>query len=617
MKETKTFKTESKQLLHLMTHSIYTHHEIFIRELISNASDAIDRRHFKSLTDASIPQVDYEIRLELDEANRTLKLHDTGLGMTESELEDNLGTIAKSGTKAFKETLEQTDDHFIGQFGVGFYSAFMVASKVEVLTKSPYSDTAFLWSSDGESEYSIESSIKDTIGTTITLYIREDAEEIDFSRFLKNYEIKSLIKKYSDYIRYPIKMQETTTQDGKEVIEDKVLNQMTPLWKREKSSISKEDMDGFIKHQFHEFEAPLKVIHTNVEGLLTYTALLFIPKKPAFNFYSESFEKGLQLYSKGVFIEDKNKMLIPDHFKFVKGLVDSSDLSLNISRELLQQDHQLKKIASTIEKKIKSELESMLKHEKELYIEFYDAYKLTLKYGVYDMYGMNKEMLQDLILFKTTKSDDYITFKEYVERKKDDQKSIYYVTGKSKAQMLARPQMDVYLKQDIEVLLCEDDVDEFMFQMIQSYDDLPFKSILSADSDIKDKTKEKEVKKQEKEYQTLLKQMKEALGDKVKSIKLSTRLTDAPVCMVSGDGVSLSMEKVLNQMPTSEKVKAERILEINGDHPLFQTIVSKVNQSSDLLKPFAELLYYQSLILEGLPIEDPKVYSETLTLLLK
>ena len=616
MKQTKQFKTESKQLLHLMTHSIYTHHEIFLRELISNASDAIDKRHFASLTDSSIPSVDYEIRLFPDDANKTLTIIDNGIGLTQEELVENLGTIAKSGTKAFQESLDKQDAELIGQFGVGFYSAFMVADKVTVETRSAKSNQSYTWESDGISSYTISEGSKETIGTSITLHLRENSEDVNFSKFTQVYELKSLVKKYSDYIRYPIKMLETKNVDKKEVQEDVILNTMTPLWKKSKQDITNEDYHEFYKQQFNEFEDPLKVIHSKVEGMLTYTALLFIPKKPAYNFYTESFEKGLQLYSKGVFIENKNKSLIPDYFKFVKGLVDSADLSLNLSREMLQHDRQLKKIASHVEKKIKSELESMLANERETYETFYDAYKLSLKYGIYEMFGMNKEKLQDLIMFETSKSEKLITLKEYLERKPEDQKSIYYATGKTRNRMMNLPQMDHMIEKDIEVLLCYDDVDEFMFQAMQNYQDIPFKSIQQGDIDL-DKDKKKEVKKQEKEHKTFLDALKETLKDDVKDVKLSTRLTSSPVCVVAGEGVSLEMEKVLNQMPNGERVKAERILELNAEHDLIITLKEKYEKDQSTVSYIARLLYDQALVAEGIQLDNPKAMMEALTQLLK
>lgn len=615
MKKTNTFKTESQKLLHMMAHSIYTHHEIFLRELISNASDAIDKRDFLSLTDDKVSKADNEIRLIPNLEARTLTISDTGIGFTEEDLIEHLGTIAKSGTKTFQET-SQTDVELIGQFGVGFYSAFMVAKEVHVKTRSPYSEKGYVWMSDGVDAYTVEEIDKDVIGTEITLVLRDDEEEINFSKFLETYELKQLVKKFSDYIKYPIRMLEVKTVDKKETQEDLTLNQMVPIWKKDKKEVSKESLDAFYKHQFNDYEEPLKVIHTNVEGLITYTALLFIPKKPAYNFYSETFEKGLQLYSKGVFIEDKNKELIPDYFKFVRGLVDSSDLSLNISRELLQNDRQLKKIASHIEKKIKSELESMLKDERSLYNELYDAYKLSFKYGIYELYGMNKEKLSDLIMFKTSKSDEYLTLKEYLDRKPEDQKVMYYVTGKTKHRMLQVPQMDALKAQDLEVLLCFDDVDEFMFQAMQNYQEVPFKSILQGDLETTSKTTKDEVKKLEKTFKGFLEAIKKSLDSELKEVKISTRLTESPMCVVSGEGLSLEMEKVLNQMPQGEKVKADRILELNGAHPLIVKLNDVFNANPDKIGSISKVLYHQALVAEGLSIEDPKAFMDAMTDLL-
>lgn len=606
MSKTQAFKTESQKLLHLMTHSIYTQKEIFLRELISNASDAIDKRHFLSLTDEVVPSDTYKITITPDKDKRTLTITDNGIGFTEEELITNLGTIAQSGSKSFIEKLDQNDTNIIGQFGVGFYSAFMVSDKVEVRTKSPYSNKGYLWISDGISEFTVDELDKDTIGTEITLYLKQDIEDEEvkenFSDYVEVYEIRSLIKKYSDYVRYPIYLSEDL---------EKPVNQMTPLWQRSKADITKEALNGFYKHQFNDFEEPMKVIHMSVEGMLTFNALLFIPKKPAYNFYSETYEKGLQLYSKGVFIQDKNKDLVGDHFKFIKGVVDSSDLSLNISRELLQQDRQLKKIASSIEKKIKSELLNWLENDRAKYIEFYDIYKTSLKYGIYQNFGLHKELLQDLILFKTNLSDEYITFKEYLDRKKTDQKDIYYATGKSKQAILNLPQMGILKEKGLEVLLLTEEVDEFMIQIMGSYNETPFKSIQSADLDLVDEEKKKDIKKKEKTNKSLLEAMKEVLGDKVSEVKLSQRLKEAPVCLVSGEGVSLEMEKVLKHVPNGENVKAERILELNPDHEIFEVLKGLVEDKA-ALKAYATLLYHQALLIEGLPIEDPTEYIQVL-----
>jgi molecular chaperone HtpG len=620
MAKTQSFKTESQKLLHLMTHSIYTQKEIFLRELISNASDAIDKRHYLSLTDQRVPQDTYEIWLIPDEKARTLKIKDNGIGFTEEELIENLGTIAQSGSKAFMEKVEAKDLSIISQFGVGFYSAFMVAKEVVVETRSPFSETGYRWSSTGEDSYTVEEIKRDAIGTEITLYLRDDehdeeADE-DFSQYVKDYQLKTLVRKYSDYVRYPIKMSVMVKEDKKEKLEEQTLNQMIPIWKRSKADVKEEEMNDFYKHHFNDYENPLKVIHTDVEGMLTYTALLFIPKKPAYDFYSEHYEKGLQLYSKGVFIQGKNKDLIPDYFKFVKGLVDSADISLNISRELLQQDKQVKKIASHLEKKIKNELENMLSHDRDNYIVFYDNYKNTFKYGIYDQFGLNKEKLQDLIMFKTSKSDDYITLKEYIDRKPEDQKSIYYASGKSKTSILSLPQMDVMKEKEVEVLLLTDEIDEFMIQMMQSYQDVPFKSVQQGEADFVDETKKEDLKKKEKENKHIIKAIKEALKDKVKDVKLSARLKSSAVCLVSGEGLSLEMEKILKTMPQQTDVQAERILEINPDHELFTALTKIYEKDEKKIDDYASILYYQALLIEGLPIENPVEFSDKLVKLM-
>ncbi len=614
MAKRKQFRTESKKLLHLMTHSIYTQKEIFIRELVSNASDAIDKRHFLSLTDDNVPTDNYEIRITPDEKNNVLVITDNGIGFTEEELIENLGTIAQSGSQKFLDKIEEKDVDFIGQFGVGFYSAFMVSKKVVLETKSPFSTTGYRWTSNGEASYTIEEIERKDIGTTITLQLKDDDTETEeqFSEFSKTHKIRSLIKKYSDYVRYPIKMMITKTKDEKEVRQEETINQMVPIWKRSKSDIKQEDMNAFYKHQFSDYEDPIKVIHTNVEGMLTYTALLFIPKKAAYDFYSEHYEKGLQLYSKGVFIQDKNKDLIPDYFKFVKGLVDSSDLSLNISRELLQHDRQLKKIASHLEKKIKGELEKMMKHERDDYITFYENYKNTLKYGIYDSFGANKDKLQDLIMFKTSKSDKYVSLKEYVDNKPIDQKAIYYATGKSKQSILKLPQMDVMKDKDVEVLLFTDDIDQFMVQVLQSYQDVEFKSIQQADTDLLDETKKSELKDMEKENKDILKALKKSLKEKVKDVKLSYRLKESAVCLVSGEGISMEMEKILKQMPNAKEVHADKILEINPEHELFKSLKTIFEKDNNKLDDYASLLYHQALLIEGMPIEDPTEFSNNL-----
>ncbi|MFP4187362.1 MAG: molecular chaperone HtpG [Acholeplasmataceae bacterium] len=613
MARTRTFKTESKKLLHLMTHSVYTQQEIFLRELISNASDAIDRRHFLSLTDERVSADTYEIRLIPDEEKRTLTIRDNGIGFTEDELIDNLGKIAQSGSKAFLEKVEENVD-IIGQFGVGFYSAFMVSKRVVLETRSPFSDTGYRWSSKGEASYTIEPIDRDEVGTTITLYLKDDDQETeqDYGKYLKAYTLRSLVKKYSDYIRYPIRMKETETKDGKETEVDRTLNQMIPIWKRPKKEIKESEMNDFYKHQFGDFEDPQRVIHTHVDGLLSYTALLFIPKRPPADFFSERYEKGLQLYSKGVFIQDKNKDLIPDHYKFIKGLVDSPDVSLNISREMLQQNRELKRIAQHVEKKITSELKSMLEKEREQYVTFYDAYKTALKYGIYNQYGMNKDQLQDLIMFKTIKHDDYITFKEYLDEKPEEQKAIYYATGKTRESIENLPQMDVMKDKGYDVLLLTEDVDEFMIHMIGNYQDIPFKSVQQGESDVVDEAKKKEIESQTESHKDVLEDIKKALGDRVKDVKLSARLKDSPVCLVAGEGVSLEMEKVLKQMPNQDGPKADKILEINPDHAIFKALKDVHRNNRDSIGRYANVLYHQALLIEGFPIDDPTAFSKDL-----
>ena len=628
MAKTKEFQTESKKLLDLMVNSIYTHKDIFLRELISNASDAIDKRHHYSLTDDNVPAAEeYEIFISTDKDNRTITIRDNGIGLNEEGLVQELGTIAESGSKAFLEKLEKKDLDIIGQFGVGFYSAFMVAKEVVFRTRSPFAKTGYEWRSAGESTYSIEKIDREEIGSEIVLYLREDDEENEerYSEYLEEHTIRNLVKKYSDYIRYPIRMEVEKTRKKDEDDDDsetetyheiETLNSMIPIWKKPKSEIEDEELNEFYKRQYNDFEDPLKVIHTNVEGRITYTALLFIPKKPPYDFYTDKFEKGLQLYSKGVFIEDKNKELVPEHFRFLRGLVDSADLSLNISREMLQHNRQLKKIASHLEKKVKNELEKMLENDRETYTEFYEAYGTNLKYGIYDQFGAHKEKLQDLIMFKTSKSDEYITLKEYVDRMGDDQKTIYYATGKNKHQIMNRPQMDTLKEKDYEVLFFTDDVDEFMVQILNEYQEIPFKSIQQGESDLLDDEQKDALKDKEKENEKLLKSLKKTLKDKVKDVRLSGRLKESPVCLVSGEGLSLEMEKVLKQMPNQSGMQAEKILEINPDHELFQALKSVHEADKKRAKDYAHLLYNQALLIEGYPIENPKEVSDLMVKLM-
>ena len=626
MSEVREYKTESKRLLDLMINSIYTNKEIFLRELISNASDAIDKYHYLSLDDDKLERGrEYEIFLEIDKKNRTLTITDNGIGMTKDELIDSLGTIAKSGSLEFMNKLKDKTDkekvEIIGQFGVGFYSAYMVSEKVEVYTLSPFSDKGYKFTSNGTENYTIDEVDGLKQGTKIVLYLRKNKDEDKYDEFLDEWHIKSLVKKYSDYIRYPIKMECTKyvpkkDKDGKEVEgeteevrEVEVLNSQLPLWKKPKNEVTDEELNEFYKNKFYDYQDPLTHIFVNVEGALNYTALVFIPKKAPYDLYSEKYEKGLQLYSKGVFIMDKCKDLVPDYFRFVKGLVDSNDLSLNISREILQQNADLEKIASNVEKKIKAKLEDMLKNERDKYIEFFENYGVNLKYGIYDKYGLKKDLLQDLILFKSIKNDNYITLKEYVEAMAKDQEFIYYASGKNKDVVNAMPQMDLVKGKGYDVLVLTDDVDEFMIQIMQEYDKKKFKSINQGDLDRLNKEEEKKIDEISEDKKSMLEKIKEVLGDKVSDVVISKRLTDSPVCLVSKDGLSFEMEKVLDKIPNNQGLKSEKVLEINPKHKLFEALENLYNDNDPDLEKYAKLLYSQALLIEGFPIENPVEFS--------
>lgn len=632
MKEKMEFKTESKRLLNLMVHSIYTNKEIFLRELISNASDAIDKYHLTSLTDEKLEKTnDYEIHLSFDKKKRTITISDNGIGMTYQELIDNLGTIAKSGTLEFLQNMKGKDlkeNDLIGQFGVGFYSAFMVSTKVVVLTKSPYSETAYKWTSEGEDSFVIEETTKESRGTDITLFIRKNEEEDTYDDFLEEYKLSSLVKKYSDYVKYPITMDREKEipkldDEGKEiegkyetVTEKETLNSMIPLWNKNKSEVKPEDLNEFYKNQYFDYTDPLLHIWTDVEGALTYKAIVFIPGKAPYNLYSEKYEKGLQLYAKGVFIMDKCKELVPDYLRFIKGLVVSSDLSLNISREILQHNHQLKKIAQNLEKKILSELEKLLKNEPEKYHTFFKEFGVNLKYGIYDNFGEKKELLQDLILFKTVNSDDYITLKEYVEKMPTDQQNIYYGSAPSKEAIKVSPQMDMLKKKGYDVLVLSDEIDEFMINILREYDKKTFKSINQGDLDLLDENEKSKIKEKETEQKDLLETLKSILSSEVKDVKLSTRLADSPVCLVSGEGLSFEMEKVINQMPGDKEMKADKILEINPNHALFQAIEKVYTDDRNALDDYAWILYNQAMLIEGLTIKDPVGFAEKMVKLM-
>ena len=621
---TKQFKAESKRLLDLMINSIYTHREIFLRELISNASDALDKLYFRSLTDDSVAATreDLRIELEVDKEKRTLTVTDNGLGMTKDELENNLGTIAKSGSLNFKKENELKEDvDIIGQFGVGFYSAFMVSERVTVISRAFGEKEAWKWESEGAEGYTIEPCDKDSWGTQIILTIKQNTEEDNYDEFLEQYRIQSIVKKYSDYIRYPITMEmekerlkEGTGVDGKDpeyekYTEVETLNSMVPIWRKSKDEVSDEDYNNFYKEKYYDFTDPLKVIHSKTEGAATYNALLFIPSKTPYNFYSKEYEKGLQLYANGVLIMDKCADLLPDYFSFVKGLVDSEDLSLNISREMLQHDRQLKIIAKSIEKKIKNELTKMLKNERETYEGFFKTFGLQLKFGVYNNYGANKDQLKDLLLFTSSLEDKYTTLAEYVSRMKEEQKYIYYASGPSVSRIEHLPQAELVKDKGYEILYFTDDVDEFAIQMLMEYDGKQFKSISSGDLGLETEEEKQELDKQAEENKGLFDLMKETLGDKVKGVRLSKRLNTHPVCLTSEGALSIEMEKVLNAMPNDQKVEANKVLEINAAHPIFEKLTKLYDSDQDKLKEYCDMLYTQAMLIEGMPIEDPVAFS--------
>lgn len=622
MTEKKEFKAESKRLLEMMINSIYTHKEIFLRELISNASDAMDKLYFKSMEEnLGLTRSDMSITLAVDKDARTLTITDNGIGMTKDELENNLGTIAQSGSFEFKRDNEKTEDvDVIGQFGVGFYSAFMVAKRVTVISKAYGADKAYMWQSDGAEGYSIEDAEKDTNGTVITLEIKDNADEENYDEFLTPYKIKELVKKYSDYIRYPIKMdveheklKEGTGVDGKEPEYEKeivteTLNSMVPIWKKSKTELKDEDYNQFYKDKFYDYTDPLLHIHTRTEGTATYSALLYIPQNAPYDYYSKNYEKGLQLYSSGVMIMEKCSDLLPDYFSFVKGLVDSEDLSLNISREMLQHDRQLKIIAKSIEKSIKNELKKLLKNEREKYEKFFETFGSQIKYGIYEAYGMNKDELQDLLLFKTSNGGT-TTLEEYVSRMKEDQKYIYFASGSSVTRIESLPQTEQVRDKGYEILYLTDHVDEFCLQMMHDYDGKEYKSVSADDLGLDTPEEKEEIKKAEEDNKLLFEFMTEKLGGKVKAVKLSQRLKSHPVCITSEGMLSVEMEKVLSAMPNGDGAKAEKILEINPNHAIFGKLKELYESDKDKAADYADILYNQALLIEGMPIENPVEFS--------
>lgn len=623
--KTKQFKAESKRLLDMMIHSIYTHKEIFLRELISNASDAMDKLYFRSLTDEKVGmnREDFAIDLKIDKDTRTLTITDNGIGMTQEELEKNLGTIANSGSLKFKNENKLEDDvDIIGQFGVGFYSAFMVAKRVTVRSKAYGSDQAYQWQSEGVDGYTIEPCDKETAGTEILLEIKDDTEDETYSEFLEQYRIQGLVKKYSDYIRYPIRMDMTKSRrketenadkdaapEYEEYVENETLNSMVPLWRKNKSELTDADYNAFYKEKFFDYNEPLLHIHTKSEGTATFNALLYIPSKAPYDYYTKEYEKGLQLYSSGVMIMEKCADLLPDYFSFVKGLVDSEDLSLNISRELLQHDRQLKIIAKALEKSIRNELTKLLKNDRAAYEKFFEAFGLQLKFGVYNGYGMNKDALKDLLLFYSSSEKKPVTLAEYVSRMKEDQTCIYYATGENIARIDHLPQTELVKDKGFEILYLTENVDEFAIKMLMNYEGKEFKSVSAGDLDLETEEEKKEIEEKSKEHADLFNDMQKALEGKVKSVRLSQRLKSHPVCLTSEGALSLEMEKVLNAMPTDQKVQADRVLEINPEHPIFAKLVQLQKENPDKLKAYAKLLYDQALLIEGMSIEDPVAFS--------
>ena len=632
MAETKQFKAESKRLLDMMINSIYTHKEIFLRELISNASDAIDKLYFKSLTDDKVGmnKDDFKIEITADKENKVLTISDNGIGMTADELENNLGIIANSGSFKFKNENEKTDDvDIIGQFGVGFYSAFMVAKEVEVRSKAYGSDKAYMWKSSGADGYTIEECDKDSVGTEIRLTLKDDTETECYDEYLEASTIKELVKKYSDYIRFPIKMDVEKTKrkaDAKEddysddayetVIENETLNSMVPLWRKNKNELKPEDYNNFYKEKFFDYTDPLKYIHSKIEGTVTYDSLLFIPARAPFNFYSKDYEKGLQLYSSGVLISDKCADLLPDYFSFVRGLVDSADLSLNISREMLQHDHQLKTIAKSIEKTIKSELKKMLNNEREKYEQFWKTFGIQIKFGVYDNYGRDKDAVEDLLMFTSSHENKLTTLDEYVSRMKEEQKYIYYAAGDSVEKIQALPQTELLRDKGYEILYLTDNVDEFAVKVLMRHGDKEFRNVSEGDLGIDTEAEKEETKKLAEENKDMLSFITAALDGKVKETRISDKLKSHPVCISSSGQISLEMEKILNQNPQNEKVKSEKVLEINPNHKIFAAMQKLYGEDKEKFKDYASILYDQALLIEGMQIEDPVEFSNKICALM-
>lgn len=611
----KQFKAESKRLLEMMINSIYTQREIFLRELISNASDAIDKIYYKALTDEKLVfnKEDYYIKVTADKENRTLTISDTGIGMTKEELENNLGVIAKSGSFAFKNENELKDGHnIIGQFGVGFYSAFMVAEVVTVISKALGSDEAYKWESKGVDGYTVVPWEKDTVGTEIILKIKENTEDDQYDEYLEEYRLKSIVKKYSDFIRYPIKMDVTSQrpkegneEELEEYQEEQTINSMIPIWRKNKNELTQEDYENFYAEKHYGFDKPISHLHIKADGAIVYNAILFIPEKTPFDYYTKEYEKGLELYSNGVLIMNKCADLLPDYFSFVKGMVDSDDLSLNISREMLQHDRQLTLIAKNIKSKIKSQLQSLLKDEREKYEKFYESFGRQLKFGVYNEFGANKDTLQDLLMFYSSKEKKLVTLEEYVERMPEDQKYIYYASGESIERIEKLPQTEVVLDKGYEILYFTEDIDEFAIKMLMTYKDKEFKSVSSGDLGIEPEADEKQSEEEDKANKELFDYMQSVLADKVKKVKASKRLKSHPVCLSTEGEVTIEMEKILKAMPNGQDVQADKVLEINVNHEIFQALKGVYQEDQEKLKLYTNLLYNQALLIEGLPVHDP------------
>ncbi|TWL65791.1 Chaperone protein HtpG [Bacillus licheniformis] len=609
------FKAESKRLLDIMINSIYSQKEVFLRELISNASDAIDKIYYKALTDDSLTfnKDDYYIKISADKENRTLTIADTGIGMTKEELEEHLGTIAKSGSLAFKQENELKDGHdIIGQFGVGFYAAFMVADTVTVITKAHGSDEAHQWESAGADGYTIEPAAKESAGTDVILKLKENTDDENYDEYLDVHRLKAIIKTYSDFIRYPIKMdvavnkpKEGAENEFEEVQEEQTVNSMVPIWRKNKSELKDEDYEAFYKEKHYGFDKPLAHIHTSVDGAVRYHAILFIPENIPFNYYTKEFEKGLELYSNGVLIMEKCPDLLPDHFSFVKGMVDSEDLSLNISREMLQHDRQLKLIAKNISKKIKNELKSLLKNDREKYESFYQSFGRQLKFGVYNDFGAHKDLLKDLLLFYSSKEKKLVTLEEYVSRMPEDQKYIYYASGDSYDRIEKLPQTELVSEKGYEILYFTEDIDEFAIKMLANYQEKEFKSVSSGDLGIENDDVQNQSDGDDSQYKDLFEEMKKTLDGKVKSVRASKRLKTHSVCLAADGEVTIEMEKILNAMPDNQHVKADKVLEINTNHEVFKTLQNAFDNDKDKFKLYTGLLYNQALLIEGLPIEDP------------